>query len=250
MAFTGTGYVFTSKEHIKPYLEHAETGPSVEWAKTQAKRLSAHVQVGYPEKRISDKAGQPHEEFYNSVCFVSPDGKVLATYAKHFLYYTDENWAEEGPAFQSMSVQGLGQVGFGICMDVNPYKFQAPFTDFEFSSFHLSQKSNLMLCSMAWNKGEKTKVERGHKPETSKAESAETVDVNSDGDDDDDDNWEDEEDAESLQYETVQYWAVRMSPFYRQEQKPLHETIMVIANRIGSESGELSLVDIGHRVNA
>lgn len=29
------GYVFTSKDHIRPYLENAETGPSIQWAKAQ-----------------------------------------------------------------------------------------------------------------------------------------------------------------------------------------------------------------------
>ncbi|KAF9277280.1 Carbon-nitrogen hydrolase [Mortierella alpina] len=254
MAFTG--YVFTSKDHIRPYLEDAETGLSVQWAKMQALRLKAHVQVGYPEKRIINKADQFHEEFYNSVCFVSPEGKVLTTYAKHFLYYTDENWAEEGPSFVSLPVEGLGQVGFGICMDVNPYQFKAPFEDFEFSNYHLSQKTNLVLCSMAWNKGEeapkKEKVEPKPKSAKSKAradKAAESAGLAAgDQDEDSDDDWEDEEDEEELerqalelQYDTINYWAVRMNPFYSQTRIPLQETIMVVANRIGTEAGMGSL---------
>ncbi|OAQ23863.1 carbon-nitrogen hydrolase, partial [Linnemannia elongata AG-77] len=205
MAFSG--YVFTSKDHIRPYLENAETGPSIQWAKAQAIRLNAHVQVGYPEKRVVNKTDPFKEEYYNSVAFVSPQGVLLNTYAKHFLYYTDENWAEEGPSFESMPVEGLGQVGFGICMDVNPYQFKTPFSDFEFSSFHFGQKSNLLLCSMAWNKGEEA-------PKKEK---------------------------------TIHYWAVRMSPFYKQQEKaggkePFLETYLAIANRIGTESGRLLFV--------
>ncbi|KAF9192672.1 Carbon-nitrogen hydrolase [Haplosporangium sp. Z 767] len=217
-----------------------------------AMRLNAHVQVGYPERRVINEQGRTQEEFFNSVCFVSPEGKVLATYAKHFLYYTDENWAEEGPAFQSIPVKGLGQVGFGICMDVNPYQFKAPFTDFEFSSFHLAQKTDLLLCSMAWNKGEeapkKGKGESRQKSVKSKVSLDQTVGESQvdiiDGEGEDGDDWTDEDDeidqereAMEMQYETVQYWAVRMNPFYRQNQRPFRDAFIVIANRIGTESG-------------
>ncbi|KAF9900897.1 Carbon-nitrogen hydrolase [Linnemannia zychae] len=288
MAFSG--YVFTSKDHIRPYLEDADTGPSVQWAKEQAIRLSAHVQVGYPEKRVINKEDSFKEEYYNSVAFVSPQGVLLNTYAKHFLYYTDENWAEEGPSFESMPVEGLGQVGFGICMDVNPYQFKTPFSDFEFSSFHFDQKTNLLLCSMAWNKGEeapkKEKVvpkpksakskarlaeeNKEKEGEASKGDQGEQESANShvaeagaratnssaaansdDGNDeeegsegDEGDEWEDEPDEEELerqalelQYETIHYWAVRMSPFYKQAKEPFLETHVAIANRLGTESG-------------
>ncbi|KAF9092169.1 Carbon-nitrogen hydrolase [Mortierella sp. GBA35] len=251
MAFSG--YVFTSKSHIRPYLEDAETGPSIQWAKAQAIRLNAHVQVGYPEKRVVNKAEPFKEEYYNSVAFVSPQGILLKTYAKHFLYYTDENWAEEGPSFESIPVAGLGQVGFGICMDVNPYQFKTAFTDFEFSSFHLGQKSNLLLCSMAWNKGEETPKKEKVVPKAKSAKSkarlddlnvAETGEGETTALDEDEEDWEDESDEEEierqaleLQYETIQYWAVRMSPFYKQAKEPFLETHIVIANRLGTESG-------------
>lgn len=164
-------------------------------------------------------------------------------------------------------------------MDVNPYQFKTPFSDFEFSSFHFGQKSNLLLCSMAWNKGEeapkKEKVEPKPKSKKSKAqlenqkeqrkdpdESAddprvaetegggenEAAEVEEE-DDEDEEDWEDELDeaelereALELQYETIHYWAVRMSPFYKQQEKaggkePFLETYLAIANRIGTESG-------------
>ncbi|KAF8934001.1 Carbon-nitrogen hydrolase [Dissophora ornata] len=241
MAFTG--YVFKDKGHIRPYLEDAETGPSVRWAKTQAVRLNARVQVGYPERRVIHKDGQVHEEFYNSVCFVSPQGDLLATYAKHFLYYTDESWAEEGPGFQSIPVEGLGQVGFGICMDVNPYQFKTPFTDFEFANFHLKQGSNLVLCSMAWNKGEEEeKIQPKQKSINPLFENEDSANNGGYSHDDDDEDWEDEEDEEQLalelQHKTVQYWALRMSPFYGSH-KPSKGAYIVVANRVGLESGAL-----------
>ncbi|KAG0241919.1 Carbon-nitrogen hydrolase [Actinomortierella wolfii] len=262
MAFTG--YMFTSKDHIRPYLEDAETGPSVQWAKKQAIRLRAHVVVGFPEIRINKETQQ--ESYYNSSCFVSPEGKLLSVYSKTFLYYTDENWAEEGPGFTSIPVEGLGQVGFGICMDVNPYQFKADFTDFEFANFHLNHRSNLILCSMAWNKGEDPPKDTATRKSRVKAKAVKTEVVGSTDkekqeddtegiidDEGDSDPWEDVEDSDEdkqdaeeeerryqqIQFETIQYWAVRMNPFYKQQKLPYHEAIFVVANRIGLESGVL-----------
>jgi protein N-terminal amidase len=55
------------------------------------------------------KTGNP-DKYYNSACFVAPSAEVLATYQKHFLYETDESWAEEGPGFMSIDVPSLGKV--------------------------------------------------------------------------------------------------------------------------------------------
>jgi protein N-terminal amidase len=41
---------------------------------------------------------------------VNPEGKVVLTYQKSFLYETDENWAAEGPGFVSTHIEGLGKV--------------------------------------------------------------------------------------------------------------------------------------------
>ncbi|KAF9404750.1 Carbon-nitrogen hydrolase, partial [Podila epigama] len=250
MAFTG--YVFTSKEHIEPYLEDAETGPSVMWAKSQAKRLAAHVSVGFPERKKLD-GDKGKEVYYNSIAFVDPTGQLVTTYAKSFLYYTDENWADEGPGFKSIPVNGLGKVGFGICMDVNPYQFKSPFTDFEFSSFHLEQKSELILCSMAWNKGEEApkKAKASQKSRKEKIASEKTDTDKEELEDEQD--WEDDEDEEEeedeaerverenqeLMFDTIQYWAVRMNPFFNQNKGSSHEAYIVIANRLGTEAGNL-----------
>ncbi|KAG0293964.1 Carbon-nitrogen hydrolase [Dissophora globulifera] len=240
MAFTG--YVFSGKDHIRPYLEDAETGPSVQWAKAQAVRFNAYVQVGYPEKRIFNEEDQFHEEFYNSICFVSPEGKLLTTYAKHFLYFTDETWAEEGPEF----------VGFGICMDVNPYQFKTEFTAFEFAHFHLKKETNLILCSMAWNRDDEApkeeKVEPKAKSAKSKARKEETeerdrkhpesISHEADGDDDE---WEDQDEGTlseaALRSESIQYWAARMTPYYETKKMGDKDTYIVVSNRSGIEEG-------------
>ncbi|CAG8749027.1 2841_t:CDS:2, partial [Acaulospora morrowiae] len=70
-----------------------------------------------------------------------------------------ENWADEGPGFKAIDVPGLGKVGFGICMDINPYKFTAPFDAYEFTNFHLQQKTDIILCSMAWLDSETSAVD-------------------------------------------------------------------------------------------
>jgi len=62
--------------------------------------------VGYPQVK---KVGE-EEQYFNSLCLVSPEGELVVTYQKHFLYTTDENWALEGPSFVCKDVPGLGKV--------------------------------------------------------------------------------------------------------------------------------------------
>lgn len=102
--------------------------------------------VGYPEVTTTLPKTQ-----YNSTVTVSPTGVVLSNYRKAFLYYTDETWASEGPSrFYSGVLGALGQVTLGICMDINPYKFVAPWEDYEFASTALTEKSPIVCVSMAW----------------------------------------------------------------------------------------------------
>ena len=60
---------------------------------------------------------------------VSPQGDLVINYDKHFLYETDETWAEEGESFKVFKNLKIAQkalnVGFGICMDLSPYQFKA-----------------------------------------------------------------------------------------------------------------------------
>ncbi|KAI9350982.1 carbon-nitrogen hydrolase [Pilaira anomala] len=185
MAFTG--YVFKSLQEITPFLEDAETGPSVLWAKDQAVRLQCYVVVGYPQKK-----GRVN---YNSLCCVNPEGRVVSTYQKTFLYETDENWAEEGPGFVSLKIDDtLGKVGFGICMDLNPYQFKSDFYDCEFANYHLKQNTEIIICCMSWLKSK-----------------------------DDDD-----------PMSTIRYWAMRLLPLYSDTQDGRH-TIFAACNRIGIE---------------
>lgn len=102
--------------------------------------------VGYPEVTTTEPKTQ-----YNSTVTVSPTGVVLNNYRKTFLYYTDETWSSEGPQrFFSGQLGGLGQVTLGICMDINPYKFIAPWEEYEFANKALVDGSPLVCVSMAW----------------------------------------------------------------------------------------------------
>ncbi|ORZ14116.1 carbon-nitrogen hydrolase [Absidia repens] len=211
-----TGYVFESIDEIEPYLEDTCTGPSVSWAKKQATRLSCFVVVGYPEKYVDG------EELirYNSQCFVNRQGELVKTYRKAFLYETDENWASEGPGFETIDIPELGKVGLAICMDINPYQFKADFYDFEFGHYHSNAKTNIILCSMAWLKSKS-------KEDTSK--NSDTV------------------------MDTINYWAVRLLPLMRQsvEEGEEHHTVFVACNRIGFERGSTyaggsAVMDLSH----
>ncbi|KAE8381394.1 carbon-nitrogen hydrolase [Aspergillus bertholletiae] len=162
-----TGYNFPSLEAIKPYLEPAGKGPSAAWARETAQRYRCKVCVGYPEVEEAsvspgDGSNGQRETYYNSLLVVDENGEVLHNYRKTFLYYTDETWAAEGDAERSFHELTFGNsqeqdslhsnvaTSFGICMDINPYKFQTPFTACEFANRVLDSKSQLVILSMAW----------------------------------------------------------------------------------------------------
>ncbi|KAH0008518.1 carbon-nitrogen hydrolase, partial [Aureobasidium melanogenum] len=126
MAFSG--YNFPDLEAITPFLEPTSSGPSAEWAKRTAARLNCIVAVGYPEIT-------PEGKRYNTVVSISPDGTVAASYRKTFLYYTDETWASEGDTgFYNGTLGSIGQACMGICMDINPRRFEAPWSAYEFAN--------------------------------------------------------------------------------------------------------------------
>lgn len=205
-----TGYNFPSLEAIKPYLEPTAAGSSTIWAIETAKRLHCHVTVGYPER--CDEDGR----CYNSTVTVSPAGDVLLNYRKSFLYYTDETWASEGPSgtcapvghkanhtpFFAGSVGNLEDgitIGHGICMDINPYKFTAPWSSYEFANCMLQNRAKIIIISMAWL----TRLV----PEDLSIEPA------------------------SPDMETVACWLERFFPFVTTDE----EIIVVFANRCGTE---------------
>lgn len=215
-----SGYNFSSLEAIEPYLEPTTAGTTTEWASSTAKRLGCHVIVGYPERCEADARN------YNSTVTVSPTGEVLLNYRKSFLYYTDEKWAAEGPAgscssshhtanhtpFFAGSLGSLGTVGHGICMDINPYKFTAPWTEYEFATCMLRNSVKLVVLSMAWL----TRLLPGEL----------TLE------------------PEAPDMETVAYWLERFFPFLASDE----EVIVVFANRCGTEGTQAGSVEVENGV--
>ena len=222
-----TGYNFPSLPAIKPYLEAVGQGPSGIWAKETARRVGCKVCVGYPEVVVANAEDNESETYYNSLLVVDENGEVLVNYRKAFLYYTDEKWAEEGDVrrgFAHLPFKYLadGKDGgehnnaalattFGICMDINPYRFEAPWTAWEFANRVLDSRSQLVIVSMAWlTYTDREQLQAlGTKPELS----------------------------------TFNYWIQRLMPLFRRNMEHNDNTagekkvVVVFANRVGEEEG-------------
>eukprot|EP00026_Physarum_polycephalum_P013757 Phypoly_transcript_14196.p1 GENE.Phypoly_transcript_14196~~Phypoly_transcript_14196.p1 ORF type:complete len:220 (+),score=26.22 Phypoly_transcript_14196:268-927(+) len=138
--------MFDNKEEIEPYMED-EKGPTFEFCREIALKYKAFVAAGYP--RI--KKGEDQNLYYNSVCFVSPEGELITTYDKSFLYETDHNWAVEGSGFVTLTIPQWNnkKIGLGICMDINPYEFKDS-SKFEFAKYHEQNKTELIIFCSNW----------------------------------------------------------------------------------------------------
>ncbi|KJZ70054.1 hypothetical protein HIM_10558 [Hirsutella minnesotensis 3608] len=197
-----TGYNFKSLQEITPFLEPSGSGITALWARTTALKYNCVVTVGYPEKVDVSPKWPTGPEYYNAVIVVNGDGETIVNYRKSFLYYTDETWAlEGGRGFYGGFIPGLGNTSIGICMDINPYKFEAPWHAFEFAFHILEIESNLVIVSMAWL------------------------------------TWEDRRlftrSPNEPDMETLTYWVTRLEPIIRSENQD--EIIVVFCNRIGYE---------------
>ncbi|KAI1611942.1 protein N-terminal asparagine amidohydrolase [Exophiala viscosa] len=211
-----TGYNHPSLAAIAPFLEPTAAGPSTKWASRTAKRLKCTVAVGYPEaaeggnyNTIFDKeiTAEVGAIAYNSLVFVSSTGDVVAHYRKSFLYYTDETWAQEGSGFWAgvLPIGGKGQqvkAAGCICMDLNPYRFEAPWTAYEFGNHARESRAKVVVVSMAW-------LTRLNAEEVSSQMMV-------------------------PDHDTINYWVDRLSPLFgTQGADP--EAIVIFANRAGEE---------------
>lgn len=196
-----SGYNFRSLQHINPFLEPTAAGITSLWARTTALKYNCIVSAGYPEKVDVSFKWPAGPEYYNSSITVNSAGETLANYRKSFLYYTDEKWALEGSGFYAGRLGALGKVAMGICMDLNPYKFEAPWRSFEFSKHIIRINANLVILSMAW-------LTREDARSYNRA-------------------------PRDPDMETLSYWLARLEPVIRAESKG--EIIVVLANRCGVE---------------
>ncbi len=113
----------------------------------------------------------------------------------------DKTWAEAGSGFQSLRPSWLGglRIGLGICMDINPREFEAPWGAFEFATFHKQRQCDLILFSSAWC---------NRHPD-------------------------DEQEGPVDGPDTMKYWASRLRPLVGSS------TFFLAANRVGKERAEL-----------
>lgn len=194
MAFPG--YSFENAEDIKPFLEKPNSSYSTfRFCTGQAVRLGAYVFCGYPE--VAD------DGLYNAMMVVSPDGNIVKNYRKSFLYHVDKTWCIEGSGFDTVEICIKGRelkVGLGICMDINPYEFTAPFDDYEMSTHFLNQQVDLIAFCTNWTRSE------------------------------------DEEDIHdsNLNFDLLNYWCTRLAPLIKNSTKPVY---FLAADRVGREKG-------------
>ena len=188
MAFTG--YELNLSQAIQCSESPTSEGRTFQWCRDKARQFGCLVVCGYPEFVAEN-------ELYNSIMVMDRDGTLVKSIRKTFLYEAD-TWAREGAGFQSWYCPWLQlRISFGICMDINPYKFESPFEAFEFAREALNNQSQLILFSCAWT------------------DSA-------------------PEDSDPSQL--FNYWATRLTPLidhYSSTKKPCY---FICANRIGKEN--------------
>lgn len=196
-----TGYNFKSLQQISPFLEPSGSGVSSLWARTTALKYNTTVVVGYPEKVDVAQRWPTSPEYYNSAIVVNGEGETIANYRKSSLYMVDETWALEGQGFFGGYLPGLGHTAIGICMDINPYKFEAPWNDFEFG-YHVARvQADLVIVTMAWLTREDARLYSRMPAEPD--------------------------------METLTYWVQRLEPVIRAETG--REVIVIFCNRTGFE---------------
>ncbi|KAK6193242.1 centromere/microtubule-binding protein cbf5 [Pestalotiopsis sp. IQ-011] len=201
-----SGYNFKTLREIYPFLEPTGTGITSVWARSVALKYDCAVAVGYPETADVSHKWPTSPEYYNSLIMVNKDGDAWALYRKSHLYYTDETWALEGPeGFWKGYLPGIGKIAMGICMDINPYKFEAPWNAFEFAAHAIRVSANVVIVSMAW---------LTHEDPSSFLTRPEEPDL-----------------------DTLTYWVQRMEPLIRREDE--EEVIVIFANRSGTEDDVL-----------
>ncbi|KAG0140645.1 hypothetical protein CROQUDRAFT_726039 [Cronartium quercuum f. sp. fusiforme G11] len=208
------GYNFQSYQEIEPFVESEIDGISVSWARATATRLNCHVIIGFAQ-RIQPSKTKPNlieQKCYNALAIVSNVGELLTVYHKTQLYpAVDPLWAKAGEGFLRIDLQiGRAHDGareavkccVGICMDLSPDKFEAPFDAYELSSFVVQQDAEILLCSMAW-------LDSGPWPNPDQTRSGKS--------------WEEVSGS-------INYWAGRCTPMWKK-----HGQTFVACNRVGRE---------------
>lgn len=230
-----SGYSFKSPSEIRPYLE-TQSGPSFRLAKELSSLYSCTTVIGYPE----DYEGTT----YNSALVVNEEGQLVYNYRKTHLYETDEAWGcSENPdkSFGAVDLAlGKGasrqiiRTSLGICMDLNPYKFTAPFNEFEYALSAYANGSELLVVPTAWlNSGspdiqnDLSKEEKESKAAKIKAQFESS-------------SYPGASDTDML---LIDYWILRLFPFLAHPSngmpRPHNKITAVLCNRTGIENQTL-----------
>lgn len=256
-----TGYNFSSKAHVHPYTEEYNgTGATHRLAREISERFGCFTLAGYPER-----AG---DAIYNSAVLVGPDGKSIRNYRKTHLYETDEVWGCSENPDRSFSpfplvvdreyylknrVAGKRYAtvttSIGICMDLNPYKFEAPFNAFEMSMAAFAARAKLLLCPMAWLLPRSPSIDDKVDAQTQKDRGREIharffspgrTEINLQQPKTADLKATDAAYYAQPEQSTISYWIVRFFPFLRHPFNELDQTwvrraTLVACNRLGVE---------------
>lgn len=231
-----TGYNFSSSQHINPFLEDKNSGVSYFLARELSQKYGCTTIIGYPEVSRG--------KTFNSALVVDETGQVIYNYRKTHLYETDEKWGckenehkDFAPFYLTLGKNDRKKTfltNVGICMDLNPYKFEEPFNKFEFSLLCWGNDSSLIIVPTAWLSSDSPSIQEdwSEKAKTEKAlewqtKFASRKDLTS------------ENRANSL----LNYWILRFFPFlsHPSNQLPpkLHKTTVVLCNRSGIEGDTL-----------
>lgn len=237
------GYNYSSPQHVAPVLESlSDRGPMLKWGEEVSKKYGCFTVLGYPELKEG--------KIFNSAIVFGKQGEVIHNYNKSFLYETDEVWGcEEGKGFEAFELIPGVRASIGICMDLNPYKFKAPFTDFEFSQHCFDDNVNLILCPMNWLHAKSPSIMEGisedEKRVCAKTQQQEVdkikgvYSLNATGGPIE--NYVEVPDYTNLQepdYHNLNYWLLRFFPFMNHAFKKTtfkNRTTVVICNRTGVE---------------
>lgn len=146
-----TGYCFTSKDDIRPYLEEAGKGKTFELCASTAKRLNCYVICGYPELYIDSTTKEEH--MYNSAYVIDRQGGLIHNYKKYYMYDIDYFWAKEGPGFQTIKLKNTKGIEFkavvAICMDIEPYEMKNV-NEFKLAEFCREEEIDALFLLCAW----------------------------------------------------------------------------------------------------
>lgn len=228
-----TGYNFQLVAAVRPHLEE-RGGRSTAWAQEVSRLFDCLTLVGFPEG-----AG---EKIYNTAVMVDRQGAVLWHYRKTHLYEADEEWGcSEGEGFCTHDVDYarsgeeplVASTAVGICMDLNPYRFEAPFDRYEFAS--AAATARVVLCPMAW-------LHPGSPSIGGEATEGETPDVV--GSSKPWDYYQEYEEPGEPNTSTVRYWVARLAPLLNARR------LVVCTNRSGTEAdvlygGSTSIMEFG-----